>query len=382
MTLKNHKKFILFLIFLIFFFIFYRIKWSARNDNTKSNLTKIDKCSYGLETNNPDKVVFEITNNGGDSFFTFKLNGNKFYESLDDLSYEIKLKEHKSTSIKESIFSFVSSNSYNIFPLTEENWYHNPLLFVNSLGFGFCDDTAKVFGEIMKYNGYNVRIVELGGHIVSEIQDQGGEWEMFDPDYGVYFKDENNKILDVDFLSVHPELITNPVNKMVIKVAKFNPYTNRYAELYSTKQNNRAVELDNNKKEDVNKIFFPSKGRIMFPYFNSMKLPAIENSYVSFFKNIKLSISENYRGKIRNPMVIQSFSGEGVIKYKNQEIDNLDDYKMDFNKFSDDVEIIEAKKNLSIFYLINPIRFSLKKENILEIEGENCELYEVDVILY
>ena len=93
--------------------------------------------------------------------------------------------------------------------ITAEMWIHDPTLFLNSVGAGLCDDRASVLAHLAMQRGYTVRMWDIEGHVVPEIL-VDGRWQMWDADYGVYYRDRSGAIASLAQLALDPTLITDP----------------------------------------------------------------------------------------------------------------------------------------------------------------------------
>lgn len=109
-----------------------------------------------------------------------------------------------------ALWRLVMRNRTHFDPLTSWNWVHSPVLFMNSLGFGYCDDVASVFAKVARQAGHAARVWSLTGHVVPEIM-VDGRWEMYDPDLGVFYLDAQGRVCGVEELAANPRLITEPL---------------------------------------------------------------------------------------------------------------------------------------------------------------------------
>ena len=132
--------------------------------------------------------------------FDLKINGNSFLASEADAIGEIRLSEEfSSAGFAYAAWAWLKNYSYHWTPYTEQHWINNTALYVNSLGFGFCDDVAGVFCRVMRDAGYDARIWGLSGHVVAEAF-INGRWQLFDPDLETFYFTETGEIAGYDYI--------------------------------------------------------------------------------------------------------------------------------------------------------------------------------------
>lgn len=139
----------------------------------------------------------------------------------------------------EKAWRFMTKRSYAHVPYTGSTRVHDPLLYLNSVGYGYCDDMAFVLETIWRWQGYESRVWGLEGHVVPEINIDG-HWRMYDPDFGVFYRTATGEVASVEELSQQPQLITNPVDP-IYKDSQ-TAYSELLAGFYST-PDNRVSEL-------------------------------------------------------------------------------------------------------------------------------------------
>jgi len=160
-----------------------------------------------------------ISNTAGtDLRIGLKVNGSALVASDAEVVAEVRalmLADSTGASLSPArrfalaLWRHVMRNRTHFDPLTAWNWVHSPVLFMNSLGFGYCDDVASVFSKVARQAGYSARVWSLSGHVVPEMQ-VDGRWEMYDPDLGVFYLDAAGRVCGVEELAAQPRWITEP----------------------------------------------------------------------------------------------------------------------------------------------------------------------------
>lgn len=181
------------------------------------NKTRID-CSGGtgekklfcdFNSSIPSRSNIEIENiSDSEINILFTLNDEKLFGTLDEILTDIinmtPLKEDE--TIVEKIFRYIATNHKHSLPLSDKEWYSTPMIYINSSGFGLCDDAAKALSMLANAAGYESRVWDLHGHVIADIK-VDGQWQYFDPDYHVYFYNEKGDVASLQDLISNPDLI-------------------------------------------------------------------------------------------------------------------------------------------------------------------------------
>lgn len=349
------------------------------------NETQTKNCK--IFTTHPENTIVKITNAGTSevTIQNIEFNNAKFFDSVKDIYQEIALKGTEKETNEESlpigIFNFVRNNLYHSAPFSAQQWGFTPVLFFNSLGFGYCSESAALINLLAKNKGIPSRVWALNGHVVNEIL-VAGKWGMFDADYGVYFRNLKGEIAGVDDLQSDPELIINPQNRMDYKS---NPYTNRYAKLFTTVDDNYIDPYNDSYVQMIGpQIKLPAFATIEFPGVLHQPLYAFDGSLTSSYANLKLTLPAGYEGTIDMSLVIQAIDGDGIVeiggKYFDIGSDDLVNYLNTNRTFFSIPNIIESTSDVRIVYLINPVRFKMQSVDTLNIYVDDPE--KLKTILY
>lgn len=351
--------------------------------------THPENKTYVLESAHPDKQAIKISNQGT-SIATFKLkvNDNLYFDNDDIVNTIKELKsEFPDEPLEMKAWRFVQDNIDQQRPLTEEKWQHSPVIMINSLGFGQCDDYATVLALLWKKLGYKSRIWTLGGHTVPEVY-VDGKWKMFDASYEVYYRNETGEIAGVKELIERPSLITKPLDSLhsVLRLAsKINRYAEETAESYMTREDNKISEWHLPSPDSFELVFqIPPNASIEFPAVYNSSLTTSANNSTPSYANLKLTLPKGWDGPIDIPLIVHSISGKGEVTINDKllEIESeeltlmindrtLPGYKLLFG---------EIKAPVDIVYLINPYLVGLKNENQLSLNGLFLDKLNVELV--
>ena len=319
------------------------------HDLSKHQLLQLDSTfnTIIIKNNNNDPVVFRM-----------KLN-ESFPLEMNDIQSEIdKISSQKSISKAQATWFFVAKNTYWNKPYTPNNWQHNPLLFLNSLGGGMCDDMATVLASIWKNTYDSVRVVGLEGHVVSEVK-ENGKWKMFDPDNEVAYLNPNGKVCSVNELENNFQMVSNPKSKNVIGMNSFfknqSPLTGYISNLYATTENNHDA----------------TAWHMSYPqYSDTFSLPAHSSIEISNMDNtilLKVVLDKGSTGKLKIPLIPYSANGDFVFNLNNKkEAVKNNTYLFNSANYNYQIDVLKTAKTSEIIYLVNPKLTIWKTNNLLK----------------
>lgn len=192
-----------------------------------------------LTSTDPEHRVIRIANPTGHAFsgLTIRINGQLFSRSTQELLKEASRlpAAFAGEPLYRKIFRYVATELRFGRPLTGTNWQHEPLLLLNSLGYGICDDFASTFTHLARAAGYRARVVALTNHVVAELFNaRTGDWEMYDPCFGVYFTMANGQVAHARKLWSMPSLMMNPLTRLDTNPDLMSPYSTKYAKYYTS----------------------------------------------------------------------------------------------------------------------------------------------------
>jgi hypothetical protein len=293
--------------------------------------------------------------------FNFSLN-KKFPVTQEMIMQEIgEISREKNVADYIAAWKYVVENTYSSNPLTNENWQHHPFIFINSVGGGFCDDKASVLAQLWQYLDYQVRVVNIGGHVVAEVL-ANNKWQMFDPDTKTFFCDSSNQILSV--AEMEKAFNNNSPEEILCSNYYFNRFltgsalSRKYADYFTTTFNNtdetnwHIGELD-----DIQSTF-------TLPSHSKLKLVFQNNHILSIF----VELSEKSEGWLYVPLVVKEVYGDFSYLLSN----NLQSsHNLLNNNLLPSVEIKKVTIPASIEYYVNNKPAFLQNQNSIAIQSDN-----------
>jgi hypothetical protein len=359
-----------------------------------ANNSDVDSSAISYNSNKISHV--RITNNGSTEIgFNVSVNGRSFYTKEDDIITEINNlpSDYTDEPFHRKLWRYLIKNKYFFEPYTSDFWGHSPVLYLNSIGFGFCDDIAAVYYALATRFGYAARIWYLlapslgDGHVVPEVLIKD-HWEMYDPDMEVYYWNEKGQVAGVEELGDNPQLITNPINPFPVThfsalvLTSDGPnmpyaYTQEIADIYSN-IDYRHIEPGFYYQVDVPKydhpFSLPPKAYLEFPVKVDGKLKSSSGTDIPSYNLMRLVLPKGWFGSIKLPFVFIAINGSGSISVNNV-VYNLDSPDIGNQLITDgyiyQASINDSLTNIEILFLVNETRFNLDNISSFEIKSED-----------
>lgn len=164
-------------------------------------------------------IYFSIRNTGNKiAKPAIQVNG-KYWYSLEGLLRDA-LPESSNYSEEEKIVAltrFLSRNAVWSDPPADNREISNPINFLNLYGYGWCSMFAYSLAVLSEQIGIESRVVflnfnsdieEFRQHVVTEVY-YDGNWHMFDPTTGLFFRDTYGNIANSQYMYEHHMPIEN-----------------------------------------------------------------------------------------------------------------------------------------------------------------------------
>lgn len=347
----------------IYLLILINFLLSCTNNNLNSSKLNVKTVkdfhfvdsTYVIQIDNlkEDPVKFNININD-----IFPLDYVKLNQEIEKLSIKSKI------SYESAAWIYVSNNTYHSKPLTSENWQHNPLIFLNSIGGGLCDDRASVLSKLWMNHGDSSRIIGLEGHVVPEVF-VNQKWQMFDPDYKVNYCDENNIPTSVKDLESSKDsvLITKCHFNYVSPLFKYpNPISKKVTSFYKSDNNEDVTQWHLNYSSEFTNDF-------ILPSFSTLKIGFNKNTGVI---NFVVELNLESKGQLKIPLVPINATGKAQFLVDEQNV--LINGKTDLTPqkhFYSEIEVVKVDKKTKISYLINPKLSVFKVKNKIELNSSD-----------
>lgn len=277
-----------------------------------------------------------------------------------------------------TLWRFLIANRYHHDPLTPWTWAHSPALFINSVGFGYCDDVSSAFVALARTAGHPARVWTLDGHVVPEIWIDG-RWEMYDADLGVYYLDALGLPCGVEALAADPSLIMSPyvatpppwATEVIALGGRVPAADNRYspyvANIYATADDN-LVSLW---YDDI-PYALPAGPPVCMPAGASITLglrasPFVVTCYGQPLARqgaLQLTLTAGRAAVIDMPLVPLDIAGTGTVRIDGVDYpvggEALRSRLLGFEEPVVAIEVVQSHSPLTIEYLLNDTRFQLQ----------------------
>ena len=320
--------------------------------------------------------------------FTLKFNGN-ISVNLEDLVDQIRNWDAPGVNDLpdyEKAYHYLLEFHQHDFPVSGRTWMHEPSLYLNSLGAGFCDDAASALSLIWKGMGYESRIWLLKGHVVSEVH-ADERWQMFDADLRVVYRNRAGLVAGVEELVANPDLITNPQQRDA-----GNPfvYSNRIASIYSTDDNEICTGcIGYTQSRDL--VFqLPAGASIEFGEEHEFErgIPAAVSQAPETLGQMRLNIPGGFDGTIDIPLALYDVQGELGDSVNISGVDAALGTDESFDLFNvdartgnriHDLEFDGSQGPVEVVYFFNSQFTQIEDVNSVEIEHRTEAVPEISV---
>jgi len=185
---------------------------------------------------------------------------------------ETIFKDKKSLSQKQKALTLLKyvakyiSHDRPPFKKNYNNPVNNPVNLFNLYGYSYCGQITACFAKLCQLAKLKVRVIEIPHHTVTEVF-FNNSWHMLDPDFNIYFQ-ENNKIISLKDLYLNQKFLKQLNNKKL----KYNK--NCFLKAFRAK-------TQFNKLKDLDKLIFQNS-----PSQLDFKLPP--KSELRFFTNLQI----------------------------------------------------------------------------------------------
>jgi len=341
-----------------------------------------DKRIVIIEDCNLQSNTLTFKNNGAKTTeFRLKLNNGFFLTKEEMLDSIVRLSRQTGEPLEKAAWLFVCSLTINDKALTQNSWQHRPEVYINSIGFGSCDDEAAILASIWESLGLEARCWLLDGHVVPEVY-ISGRWQIFDPSFKCFYLGSSGQICGVEELAQHPEyIINNSISDNTdIPFASVMSNSACMVEWYSTTENNRIL-TDSDWKTTIEKLpspvfSLPPESVIEFPgSYIHRSVPKMHNAQV------RLSIPPFWNGLVSSPLVLEKIEGKGEIILENDSFsigsNELDSILTLKNKYYHNFTIVTSTKPIVAYYMINTRTLQVRDRNKIELLGYGLDDIEV-----
>jgi hypothetical protein len=346
----------------------------------KYTVREVDKTLL-VALDDPALDAIQVTNAGGEEV-RFKLAHNGFtsFQSIEQIVDYIHNTPdaYPGQPFERKLWRFLISNVVHDYPLSENTWLMDPLVTINSLGWGFCSNVASAFVRIAEQAGLEGRVWGLGGHVVPEVRVSDGTWQMYDPDLAVYYQNSDGSVASVSDLESQPHLVSEPIDPLH-PVGPGTPYSEYVASIYGSSEDN-AVDDRFLGPGDV------LDGTVVLPPGASLTYPGQWDDgptgydlgvpySVRYFRHAHMTIPSNQPGVISLPWMLRKVSGDGRIRILDRDFDIGDPELTRFlaspGEFPKTLEILSAQSEVVLIFYINAVRFEVNAENDVVLTGSN-----------
>lgn len=321
--------------------------------------------------------------------FRLEHNGFRSYASLAEVAEHVRElpAAYADEPFGSKLWRFIRDNVAHDYPPSQKQWIYDPLVTLNSLGWGLCSNVSSLYVRIARAAGYEARVWGLGGHVVPELF-ADGRWQMFDPDLAVVYFNRDRLPAGVAELVADPELIRAPVDA-VHDVHAYNlPYNALVADIYATTQDN-VVETWYDGPDQ------PLDGTVRLPAGASLTYPGVWHDApvgydsgathaVANFRHAVLDLPASHRGPVALPWLLVSIQGTGRVRLSGKDYPLGDPALLkvlrDPVAVHHTLEVLETSGELRLVFLVNAVRHDMTPETEVAVTGLDVWALEIDTV--
>jgi hypothetical protein len=350
------------------------------NDASKAERVVLDSSRQGIAIRNTsqDAVEFALGHNGFRSFTSVEEIA-AYAEALPD--------RYENEGFERKLWRFLRDSTLHDYPLTKNLWMYDPLVTVNSTGWGFCSNVASAYAQIAAAAGYPARVWELTGHVVAEVS-KNGLWAMYDPDLAVFYHTADGRVASVDDLQSDSSLITTPIAPLFPPIDYRAPYTASLASIYTSHENNRVVDeyLQASARFD-GRVRLPPEGSLTYPglwtdppigHDGAKAVP------VTHYLQALLSVPDGYFGVLRLPWLLHDIQGGGVVRVDGMDFEIGGDAlatrlgKLDLPIA--ELEVLHSDGGVRFVMFVNVIGFQAREENVVQLSSVDAWALSIETV--
>jgi len=351
----------------------------------------------------PDIAQSAILRHKGaaDSEVRLLINGRPIVADVAALLREVQELRHEQSTVSKqassarafalALWAFLIRDRYHFDPLTAERWGHSPVLLLNSIGFGLCDDAASAYVGLARSAGFDARVWEINGHVVPEIN-VDGRWEMYDPDLEVYYLNDAGGVCGVEELAARQDLITSPrIGTPDVLPGAPAPssgwtwsapvsaqarYAKRLADLYGTADDNSVhpwYQVIPGLATPPCAVVLPAGATLTLGLRKTPTLAGYWGTPLPVQGAVELALPETRYRRLQLPLVPVDIRGSGqvIIDAITYEIGGvaLALRLRDFAAPISVIDLVNCQAGTTVEYLLNAKRFSLQRIQEVQVEG-------------
>ena len=321
--------------------------------------------------------------NRSDEAVTFRLvhNGFPLFRSADEVAAYID--ELPGAGEKEPferrLWQFIRDNVYHGAPVSAETWLYDPLVTLNSFGWGFCGHVASSYVLVARARGYEARVWGLTGHVVPEIR-IGDRWQMYDPDLAVYYLDRDGSVAGVEQLIADPALITQPGEAILLDYEAQTAYSPYIAQIYASAEDNFDGEVTFLTPDPtvIPGVELPPGAQLVYPGRWTPFVIGYDGTvpgYIPHYLQAAITLENGWTGRLTVPWVLWEVRGSGRLQIAGSEYSiesaELDAFLKSPDRFVREVDIVESTSPIQLIFFVNARRYELEPVNHVTVSSKD-----------
>lgn len=312
-----------------------------------------------------DKGIIEIINQKN-KLLVFELDvNNQFPLTEKKLLSQIEYwADSLSLPLYQATWKYVCENTKHNDPIPAQKTLNNSFFFLNSFGYGLCENRAFLLADLWRKFGYKSRIYHVYKHAVAEVY-INGKWEMYDPDHEVFYYNNNNQVASVSELASDKTCFSRPSNRSLDELSDVITNSEFIIKKFSYANQGLIDSTFVADNKTTNMLFkLPPNAKMRFPII----IPYKEGVFYTFTKAVEITLYENNKSQ---PVQLPLYPYMDV---------NHKDTTFLTNSFGEQLNYSNVKDSTKVYFLLNPRLPILKNgKNELIITTEDLLSFDLKI---
>jgi hypothetical protein len=317
--------------------------------------------------------------------FQLKHNGAVLATTHTELVDEA-LDSAVSATPERALWAYVNNATYHWYSLTPDRWVHDPVVLLNSIGFGLCDDVAAALVLMARNAGIGGNVWNLEGHVVAELG-IGVPPGVYDADLSAYYFDDAGAVAGVASLTADTTLITSPRDAIYIDPTNVFAYSESIASIYGSTEDNTPANwnIETSTVEARPLVLVPG-AFLQYPgvWVDAPATTGGEGFAAPVYSSLTLTLPAGWQGTTSLPLILKAIRGEGIVRIGATDFEigsatlqlSLDNPTF----WITDVEILSSTSAVELVFLLNPLRFAEASDVSVDVTGVDVWALEIQAV--
>ena len=279
---------------------------------------------------------------------------------------------------ERKLWRFLVNNVTHWLPTSASLWLDDPLILVNSIGWGLCSHVSGAYVSIAREAGLQSRVWALSEHVVPEVF-VNGRWHMYDPDLAVCYLGRDGEVAGVEDLVADPALISAPVNPIYPSRVNTQMYSRTVADIYGTAAGNWIADATvvSTSASPSGLVELPARSTLTYPGVWTEQPTGYDGTVaypVTYFKQARLELPGGWTGTVNLPWVPWKNRGQGSVSIGGVAYDAGSQGAGDAlrSATSPVADIgVSSYTEMSIIFFVNAVQYAMQLQNKINVSWKD-----------